>query len=78
MQDQGDWADRGRIQDSLRDGNKETVTLMLLLSAGGAPIPPCVILRDQKLNSIWSELENNPLQCPYVLTTTDFQQDADV
>ena len=57
-----------RVQHSLRDGNRETATLMVLISAAGACMPPCVIFQGQKLNSIWSELENNPLQCPYVLS----------
>ena len=55
----GEW-----VQHSLQDGNRETATLMVLISAASACKPPCVIFKGQKLNSIWSELENNPLQCP--------------
>jgi len=52
-----------QVQHSLQDGNRETATLMVLISTAGACMPPCVIFQGQKLNSIWSELENNPLQC---------------
>ena len=58
-----------QVQHSLQDGNRETATLMVLISATGARMPPCVIFQGQKLNSIWSELENNPLQCLYVLSS---------
>jgi hypothetical protein len=56
-----------RIQHSQRDGSRETATVMPLISAAGACMPPCVIFKGQKLNSLWSEPVNNPLECPYVL-----------
>ena len=56
-----------RVQLSQRDGNRETATIMPLISAAGACMPPCVIFKGQKLNSIWSTPENNPLECLYVL-----------
>lgn len=55
-----------RVQHSQRDGSRETATVMPLISAAGACMPPCVIFKGQKLNSIWSEPENNPLECLYV------------
>ena len=71
-----------RVQLSQRDGNGETATLMPLISAAGACVPPCVIFKGQKLNSNWSTPENNPLECPYVLTlcmnTANIWQDSDV
>ena len=51
-----------RVRHSLQDGwNRETTTFMVLISAAGACMPPCVRFQGQKLNSIWSELENDPL-----------------
>ena len=58
----GNW-----VQHSQRDGSRETATVMPLTSAAGACMPPCVIFKGQKLNSLRSELENNPLGCPYGL-----------
>ena len=58
----GNW-----VQHSQRDGSRESATVMPLISAARACMPPCVIFKGQKLNSLWSELENNPLECPYVL-----------
>jgi len=55
------------VQHAQRDGNRETATLMPLISAAGACMPPCVIFKGHKLNSLWSKPENNPLECPYVL-----------
>ncbi len=77
MQDQGDWADRERAQQSVGTGRLQRYAPHLCWC-----MPPCVIFQGQKLNSIWSEPENNPLQCPYILSLclehTDFQQDLDV
>ena len=56
-----------QVQHSQRDGSRETATVMPLISAAGACMPPCVIFKGQKLNALWSEPENNPLGCPYVL-----------
>jgi|SRR5882757_3329106 len=56
-----------RVQHSQRDGRRESATIIPLISAAGACMPPCVIFKGQKLNSLWSEPENNPLECPYVL-----------
>ena len=56
-----------RVQQSQRDGNHETATLMVLTSAAGVWKLPCVIFQGQNLNSLWSQPENNPLGCPYVL-----------
>ena len=71
-----------RVQHSQRDGNRETATVIPLISAAGACMPPCVIFKGAKLNSIWSTPENNPLECLYVLilcmNTADFWQDPDV
>jgi len=58
----GNW-----VQHSQRDGSRETATVMPLISAAGACMPPCVIFKGQKLNSLWSGPENNPLECLYVL-----------
>ena len=55
-----------RVQHSQRDGSRETATVIPLISAAGACMPPCVIFKGQKLNTLWSEPENNPLGCPYV------------
>ena len=56
-----------QVQHSQRDGSRESATVMPLISAAGACMPPCVIFKGQKLNSLWSEPENNPLECLYVL-----------
>ena len=56
-----------QVQHSQRDGSRESATVMPLISAAGACMPPCVIFKGQKLNSIWSEPENNPLGCLYVM-----------